>query len=191
MPLNLICHPDFPANGIIAIEAEVELQTSMEMNIVYRVFGDIENLELLDPVDAKRSDYLWQQTCFEAFIGVAGSRGYLELNLSPSTEWAVYAFEDHRRGMRNPNLVREPKISSCKSGDQYELSATIDLTKLPEMESINLEMALTAVINEKSDRKSLWALAHPSGNPDFHNRVGFAHVLGEGNPKCNLGLIDL
>ena len=36
---------------------------------------------------------------------------------------------------------------------------------------------LTAVIEEEGGHKSFWALAHPDGPPDFHNRDCFvAHL---------------
>lgn len=177
MTLSLICHPDFPAKAIAAVEVEISFDESGALDLNYSVLGDISALELLEQTDAKRSDYLWQKTCFEAFIGAAGEKSYLEFNLSPSTEWAVYAFEDHRRGMRNPELATDPQICLSESSAKYNLAAKLDLRALPGMDSNCLDLAASAVIEEKNGRKSLWALAHPSGNPDFHNRDCFVHQL--------------
>ncbi len=177
MTLSLICHPDFPAEAISAVEVEISFDESRALVLNYSVFGEISELEVVEQTEAKRTDYLWQKTWFEAFIGAAGEEPYLEFNLSPSTEWAVYAFEDHRRGMRNPDLMADPKICLSESSAKYTLVAELDLRELPGMESNCLQLAATAVIEEKNGRKSLWALAHPSGNPDFHNRDCFVHQL--------------
>jgi len=177
MTLSLKCHPDFPADAITAIDVDIAFDDNGKLVLSYIVSGDVGALELLEQTDPKRTDYLWQQTCFEAFIGAENQENYLELNLSPSREWAVYAFEDHRRGMRNPEIEDEPIISMTRDEDKYRLTATINLTDLPGMDSHQLELAVTAVIEEKNGRKSLWALAHPSGNPDFHSRDCFVHQL--------------
>ncbi|GAB5489405.1 MAG: hypothetical protein Pars2KO_29750 [Parasphingorhabdus sp.] len=177
MTLSLICHPDFLANGISAVDVEVTFNNDGFLTLAFCVSGKISELKLLEPCEPKRTDYLWQQTCFEAFVGAKGQGSYLEYNLSPSTEWAVYAFEDHRRGMRNPELITEPVIGQFLEQDMYFLTAELDLRKLPGMDAGQLELAATAVIEEKNGPKSLWALAHPSGNPDFHSRDCFVHQL--------------
>jgi hypothetical protein len=38
----------------------------------------------------------------------------------------------------------------------------------------NLHVGLSAVVKETSGRQSYWALAHPSGKPDFHHSDCFA-----------------
>ena len=177
MTLSLKCHPDFQADAITSVNVDIAFDGLGELVLTYKVSGDIGALELLEQTSPKRTDYLWQQTCFEAFIGAEGQKGYLEFNLSPSSEWAIYAFEDHRRGMRNPELKNEPAITVVRDEKQVRLTAIIDLTGLPDMDSNQLELAATAVIEEQNGRKSLWALAHPSGNPDFHNRDCFVHQL--------------
>lgn len=177
MTLSLKCHPDFPAKAITSIDVDVDFDISGKLILNYIVSGDVSALELLEISQPKRTDYLWQQTCFEAFVGAKGEKGYLEYNLSPSTEFAVYAFEDHRRGMRNPELATDPKIEIVDGNGSYHLSAELDLAGLPGMDLDGLELSVTAVIEEKDGQKSLWALTHPSGNPDFHNRDCFVHKL--------------
>ena len=43
-----------------------------------------------------RKNNLWEETCFECFIGVKGFEYYWEFNLSPSGHWNVYRFESYR-----------------------------------------------------------------------------------------------
>ena len=177
MTLSLICHSDFLADKIEAITVDIGWDQYRVLTLTYRVSGEIGELELLQKEMPKRTDCLWQQTCFEAFVGAKGQKNYLEFNLSPSTEWAVYAFEDHRRGMRNPDLIANPEISLFEVGEELHLSAKLYLDGLPDMSADQLELSATAVIEEKNGQKSLWALEHPSGNPDFHNRDCFVHQL--------------
>jgi len=42
------------------------------------------------------------------------------------------------------------------------------------------QLGLSAVIEEKSGRKSYWALAHPPGEADFHHSDCFAHEFSPG-----------
>lgn len=177
MPLTLTCHPDCPANAISVVTVEVDYSPSGSFTLRYNVHGSPDLLALPEPATPDRTDDLWQKTCFEAFVGVPGAPGYLELNLSPSGKWAVYLFESYREGMSNPGLVSAPMIETVTTADRFELAASVDLGGLPIMEGAKLEMALTAVVEEKNGRKSLWALNHGLGNPDFHNRDCFTHKL--------------
>ena len=174
---TLSCHPDFSTDAISAIDVHVEYLPSGNIAFHYNVFGAVDQLKLPEPIMPERTDHLWQKTCFEAFVGVPDDPGYLELNFSSSTEWAVYAFESYREGMGNPGLVNAPRIQTSTTANNFELVATFDLSGLPISAADNLEMALAAVIEEKHGRKSLWALKHPLGNPDFHNRGCFIHKL--------------
>ena len=67
--------------------------------------GDVGRLRVPPSRRAARTDGLWHHTCFEAFVACAGAPGYLEFNLSPSGEWAVYAFDDYRRRASLPATV--------------------------------------------------------------------------------------
>lgn len=47
------------------------------------------------------TDYLWEQTCLECFIGSrftddGNTRGYVEINASPSGQYALYKFDNYR-----------------------------------------------------------------------------------------------
>jgi hypothetical protein len=53
---------------------------------------------------ASRTDELWKQTCFEAFVGSPAEESYFEFNFSPSTQWAAYGFDSYRAGMRDVDI---------------------------------------------------------------------------------------
>ena len=92
---------------------------------------------------------------------VGGGAAYFEFNLSPSTEWAAYAFDGYRAGMRDLAMPA-PRIGWDGAG----LRAALDLSGLPPPP---WRVGLSAVIEETDGTKSWWALAHPVGKPDFHH----------------------
>jgi hypothetical protein len=127
---------------------------------------------------SKRSNDLWRRTCFEAFLSQNLGESYVELNFSPSLEWAAYHFRSYRQGMIDapidtPNLARED------ADEGFELNVTVDSRRLASSHRYYAvwHLALSAVIEETGGTKSYWALAHPSGAPDFHHPDCFALTL--------------
>lgn len=121
-----------------------------------------------------REDELWKNTCFELFLRAAGEDRYVEFNLSPSSRWASYAFEEYRAGMRDLPLSVEPQIETERRSSSFELTADLDLS---EISGSDLYAGLSAVIEEIDGTRSYWALAHPPGKPDFHHPDCFALAL--------------
>jgi hypothetical protein len=108
----------------------------------------------------------------------AGSDGYIELNFSPSGEWAIYRFTGYRQSMIAVEAP-SPRISVQRDNGVLRLDAIIELEGLHERPIAGpLELALSAVIEESNRRLSYWALAHPSPMPDFHHAGGFAMRVG-------------
>ena len=175
----LTCHPTTPCNAVRTVRVEVcRAGTTLELH--YRAEGDIEDLIVPAVCAARRTDRLWQHTCFEAFIRAGADSGYLELNFSPSTEWAVYRFTDYRTGMTDAGAAAPGISVQCDHGF-LRLDVVIDLASLPQLQrDAELKLALSAVIEEANHRLSYWALAHPAGKPDFHHAEGFALAVGGG-----------
>jgi hypothetical protein len=115
----------------------------------------------------------------------SGSDRYLELNFSPSGEWAAYAFATYRSRLE-PLPTLAPPRSRCQAGDaSLELEATVQLDGLgalgvPGAGALDVDSAvgLSAVIEDLDGRLSYWALAHPRATPDFHDAAGWTGVLG-------------
>jgi hypothetical protein len=143
--------------------------------VTYRIPGDTTGLVFAPKQETVVRDKLWQHTCFEAFIRPAGSAEYIELNFSPSTQWAAYRFEDYRDGMRAFSVGHVPKIVSTPWRNRYELSAGLEMPA--EWETLLWQVNIAAVLEERDGTRSYWALAHPPGEPDFHNRDCFVLEL--------------
>lgn len=133
----------------------------------YLIEGQTSGIVIPPTSQAKRTDQLWNSTCFEAFIST-GETSYIEMNFAPSGRWAAYSFTNYREGMGELDIA-PPLISFAGN----RLTATVGLAAEPGS-AVNL----TAVIVFESGLRSYWALAHPNANrPDFHARDCFVAKL--------------
>jgi hypothetical protein len=164
----LSLHPQSPCEAVSGIEVEIARRGAL--TLTYRVSGTIAGLVLPALAAPARADGLWRRTCFEAFLGTAG--GYLELNFSPSSEWAAYRFSGYRAGAAPAHDMAAPRIAVGAGADTLELRASVDLPA-----DADGPLALTAVIEETGGSLSYWALGHGPGKPDFHHWRSFAIEL--------------
>jgi len=139
------------------------------LRVTYRIGGDLARVAFPRPQTAVRTDGLWQHSCCEAFL--AAGDGYYEFNFSPSAQWAAYRFDGHRAGMRDAP-ADDPAIAWDRDGEAARLIATI---RLPA--DATGALGLSAIIEDKDGVRSFWALAHPPGEPDFHDAACFAAQL--------------
>ena len=169
---SLIPHPEAPLSRVRTVCARIWTSDSNEMLIEFTTEGS-EALLLPTWASPARRDGLWRATCFEMFLMCDDGR-YFEFNFSPSTEWAVYAFDSYRYGMRALDVDIPPHIQFATKVDIFLLEVDVDLGQIP---SGQLSLGLSAVIEETDGTKSYWALAHPPGAPDFHHPTCFAATL--------------
>lgn len=170
MRLALTPHPDTPSAAITAIDVEGARLDRTGLEFTYLARGDIARLLAPAPALPERSDGLWQATCFEAFLRPDDGDAYYEFNFAPSSQWAAYAFDGYRAGMR-PLALEPPRIDVSPGDDVYALNVTFELPLLAQ--HARWRVALTAVIEDVSGAKSYWALKHAPGKPDFHHVDGF------------------
>ena len=155
-------HPESHGEAIEGIEVEVT-RSGDALALRYVAAGAIDAIILPEPAAPARADELWKHSCFEAFLRSESEPGYLELNFAPSSQWAAYRFDSYRNGMA-PAEVAPPRIDVCAGAGRFELLATIALPPLRAPVRLNL----AAIVEARDGRKSYWALAHPPGDPDFH-----------------------
>jgi hypothetical protein len=174
----LLAHADAGAEFVGSVAAEAQLTAGAHLCCRYTLRGDMARLRLPQVGAGRRADGLWRHTCFEAFVGAAGTAGYYEFNFSPALDWAAYRFDDYRTGMGAATLERAPALQVRRSSDGLELMATVYLEGLALLRDARaLRLALAAVIEGDDGRLTYWALRHPPGKPDFHHPEGFTLEL--------------
>jgi hypothetical protein len=179
---ELVCHAYTPPGRVAGVRFSIELrELSASLNKQQILLGFLVDAEPADvrvasPAKPYRTDGLWETTCFELFL--QGRRhSYVELNFSPSSQWAAYNFASYREGMEALDLD-PPMIGFWTDDGQPYISITIDLPIQPCG-----AVAVSAVIEETDGTKSYWALAHPPGPPDFHHPDCFALTLAAPEPS--------
>ena len=172
--VSLIRHPAAPAGAPRSIDVRIRRSPDAMLTLTYRMTGDVAGVRVPAPAAPRRTERLWEHTCFEAFLGRADERPYHELNLSPSGEWNVFAFRDTRT--RGPAAeTSAPPIELRRESRALELEATVALAALEAgyRDSV-LRVGLSAVVEASDGTLSYWALRHPVERPDFHHPEAFA-----------------
>ncbi len=181
--VDLRCHQSTRSRAVRAIQVLVRRSASAELQMTFRLDGDIPRIWVSPPGVSRFATQLWQHTCFEAFIAVEWQPAYHEFNFAPSGEWAVYAFCGYRNGGPLANELMRPHITSRSNASGFELDALVRLDRLSAIHGrAALRIGLSAVI-EASDGLSYWALRHPADKPDFHDADGFALLLEPPGPE--------
>jgi hypothetical protein len=176
--LTLVPHPATPCALIQRLDARAQRIGETILELHYVVGGEIDRLRIPIPDAPRRTDGLWQHTCFEAFAAEAGGSAYHEFNFAPSSAWAMYAFDAYRDGMHDVYTAVPPRISTRREQGQLTLDVVVDLASLPSLRgSPVLRLGLAAVIEDAEGGLSYWALKHPSDKPDFHHAEGFVLEL--------------
>lgn len=180
---DLTPHPATPGGAASGLSASVALACNGASSFVYRLRGDLDAIAIPAPREAARTDGLWKATCFEAFVRTGGE-AYCEFNFSPSGEWAAYRFERYRAGMKEAVGIERIEIECRRRGRSLELRALVDPVWLRSLLPDGpILVALSAIIEERSGRKSYWALRHPTGKPDFHHPDCFTlEIARNGSP---------
>jgi len=176
----LICHPDTLPTAVLAVHVKVEPEPQGSLHLSYELTGDLAQIRIPAPLSPAAVDGLWEHTCFEVFVAVAGETRYHEFNFSPSGQWAAYAFSDYRvRGTWTASQA--PAISFTQTHGHLLLKAVIEAADLPQnIDGKPLQLGLAAVIEASDDSLSYWALHHPEpARPDFHHRSGFILSLNQ------------
>jgi hypothetical protein len=174
--LPLLCHPASACPHIDRFTAQLSTQ-DVRWLLQFRLQGDIDALTLPAPTTPRRTDGLWQHTCFEAFVrAAAATEAYYEFNFSPSGEWAAYRFDAYRHGM-TPLAMDAPRMDVRRHGEHLD----VDVEWLPSPDlrrpQPNRVASLTAVIEDRDASLSYWALRHAAQKPDFHHRDSFVLQL--------------
>ncbi len=169
----LVPHPAFPSGAIDAIEVGATRPSAGRLYVRYRVIGRVGDVAWPAETAPERTDQLWEHTCFEAFLRAKGDDAYHEFNFSPSAQWAAYAFDRYRTGMRAVD-VEAPAIRRVTGFHNPDSVVEVSASLPVALAGRTVRIGLSAIVEELSGAKSYWALAHPPGQPDFHHSDCFA-----------------
>ncbi|MCK9260180.1 MAG: DOMON-like domain-containing protein [Azoarcus sp.] len=152
---------------------------------VFELDADPARVRIPVPTESGPADDLWQHTCFEVFVAAPGDDAYREFNLSPSRQWANYAFTAYRERDDAFSPPAAPRIQYTARADGLTLEAELPAASLPTITSgTDLRIALAAVIELDTGELEYWALKHPAAKPDFHDRDGFVLTLNMAAPEA-------
>lgn len=167
-------HPQSPCKAVRRISVDIGFGTGPGvLQVRYRIEGDIGRLTLPTTDFARRSDGLWQHTCFEAFLRPDASESYHEFNFAPSGDWAAYRFSTRRSDRSFPDLPG-PLVRFHFGKEFCDLSADIQIPALPELAVASvIHAGMAAVIETNEGGLSWWALSHGAAKPDFHDPATF------------------
>ena len=146
------------------------------LSVRCEVRGDLSKVSIPAAAAPRRRDRLWEETCFELFLGAAESDAYWELNLSPAGDWNVYRFTRYREGMREETDITSLPFDVRRDPEALLLTAEIGIGKIVPAGKV-LAGTVAVVIRTSDGGKSHWAPIHPASRPDFHRRDGFALIL--------------
>ena len=180
--VTLTCHPETPCGAVRGIVARVCRMPDGTLAVTYVLEGDLERVRVPAPRPPRIADGLWQHTCCEIFIAREGLPAYHEFNLSPSGEWAAYAFERYRAPRADASNAQklEPQVAVRAAATKLELDALIRLDRLSALHpGAKLSLALSTVVEDQDGLLSYWALRHPPGKPDFHHVQAFSLELAQ------------
>lgn len=172
--LTLHPHPSNPSAAIHDVAVSVRRRGD-RLALSFRPIGDASAIVWPAEQPAGFSDGLWRHTCFEAFVTAPGLPGYVELNLAPCGRWAAYRFTGYRAGMARGASAPGP---ICAAAWPPTLIAGVRLADLPP--GADWRLNLSAVIELAGGARAYFALAHPPGNPDFHDPDCFRLSLPAG-----------
>ena len=150
---------------------------SDDLAIKYTLVGNLTELVIPEPTNKPtRRNELWENTCFEFFLGVKDTPQYWEFNLSPSSNWNVYRFNNYRQGMEEETAFTSLPFLIEQNETYLNLSLKLGLSLIVNTNEI-IEIAIATVTKFKNNQITYWALTHPQKEADFHHRDSFKILL--------------
>jgi hypothetical protein len=164
-------------DALCDIYVEGNLQRQANTLMIRFALSDPDSIVSISPTASpQRKDELWEETCFEFFLGVEDSECYWEFNLSPAGHWNIYRFEGYRQGMQDELAWDQLPFEVQQQSGIVTLDLKLDLSPIVIAEQ-KLELAIAAVITLKTGATSYWALTHCAPQADFHQRKSFTIEL--------------
>lgn len=164
----------------ISVVGAIEQQSTSSLNVGFWIRDPNQWIQWPTLVTSNpREDFLWEQTCFEIFIGAKGEDFYREINLSPSQAWQAYQFEEYRYPEdMPPQAAWDIELNQLKR-THYGLNVSLDLGEFMATHKLkwtDLFIGLTSVLNTTQGEQH-YAMQHSSPQADFHNKRDWLHIF--------------
>ncbi|ESA33305.1 hypothetical protein N836_21700 [Leptolyngbya sp. Heron Island J] len=174
MAVPFLLKPFEPISDL-AISGRV-VRSQSALTVEYTLTGAVDELEVPPATSAtpSRRDQLWQDTCFEVFIGIPDSTRYWEVNAAPNGDWNVYRFDDYRQAMVAESACQHVSSTWQSITKGYYLTLELSTGGWLAVDQ-PLELGISTVL--KANSISYWALEHTGTEPDFHRRDSFSLVV--------------
>lgn len=155
------------------------------LSISYLLAGELDKVVLPDLNSSQtRAEKLWEETCFELFLGAGLERAkdllYREFNLSPSGAWNVLTLQGYRYATKEEPSFEALPFTVQQSGDGLKLSAEINISSLvDEARPVRLGVSAVLIVQDAEGKanETFWAITHPASKPDFHHPNSFSLSL--------------
>lgn len=173
---------EFPSTDRPRLNASIQgtiHRSGSIVHLTYELLG-ANHVQIPSPTAPERRMDLWEETCFEWFVGQTGTIDYWEFNLAPSGHWNCFHLDDYRQG-----LIEEPSIetlpiqvayrddaANAPGRDRLTLALSVDLGRFIGSNQ-GIDVGITAVIQSRSGDLHYLALAHCGEVADFHLRESF------------------
>lgn len=168
VPFSVNTAPEFEINGNIEHH-----NNNNKLEIEYKLTGNLSQLIIPEHKHSPTRQYnLWENTCFEFFLGIKDSSKYWEFNLSPAGHWNVFRFDDYRQDIAEEITFDALPFKVIQQYNLLYLNLEFNLYQIINAEQ-NLEVGITTVIEDKEKQLSYWALTHTQKVADFHDRNSF------------------
>ena len=157
---------DYIISGVVA-------RSEGKLVIDYSLKGPLDMLCMRPPAKVPlRKDRLWEETCFECFIGRDSQKGYWEINLSPAGHWNIYQFDGYRSGMKEASACSLFPSVEASAPDRFTIRCDLYLNTIG-LANIRINIGPCAILKTTDLKMSYWAMGHPGPKPDFHRQDGF------------------
>jgi len=151
------------------------------LRVAYLLTGDLDKV-VLPPLNSStnRAEKLWEETCFEIFLGAGLERArdllYREFNLSPSGAWNVLTLQGYRYATKEEPSFEALPFTVEQTDDGLSINADIDISSLVEGANpirVGISTVLIVKDAEGKAQETFWAIKHPASKPDFHHPSSF------------------
>ena len=163
----------FAAENSLATKLIGNIERQENLLTIYYQLEKISQIKLSEVVEKPIRQFdLWEHTCFEFFLGLKGSSQYWEFNLSPAGHWNIFRFPDYRRDIAEEMKFNSLPFQVSQHDNCLRLKLKVNLSPIISPQQ-NLEIGITAVVEDRENQLSYWALTHPVNQADFHHRDSF------------------